>query len=57
VLGSALVLFAFSLLNKQSFFNEWWLVGALILLAAATAIAEGTQQDQSTDSAVDASFP
>jgi hypothetical protein len=40
VLGSALVLFAFNLLNKQSFFNQWWLVGALLLLALATAVAE-----------------
>ena len=36
-LGAALVQFVFDHLNKQSFFNHWWLVSGLLLLAVATA--------------------
>jgi hypothetical protein len=42
VLGSALVQFAFDLVNKQSFFNEWWFVGGLLLLGVATAVSGAT---------------
>lgn len=35
-LGATFVLFAFSLANKQSFFNEWTLVLQLLVLSAAT---------------------
>jgi hypothetical protein len=39
-LGSAWVLGTFDLLNKQSFFNEWSLVGELVILAVATLDVE-----------------
>lgn len=41
VLGCALVQYVFDVVNKQSFFNHWWLVSGLLLLAVATAQREG----------------
>jgi hypothetical protein len=40
VLGCALVQYVFDVLNKQSFFNHWWFVSGLLLLAVATALHE-----------------
>lgn len=38
--GCAFVLLVFNILNKQSFFNEWWLVTGLLALALATPTAD-----------------
>lgn len=35
--GAVLVQYVFDIANKQSFFNHWWLVSGLLLLAVATA--------------------
>lgn len=40
VIGCAVVQYVFDLLNKQSFFNQWWFVTGLLLLAVATAARE-----------------
>jgi hypothetical protein len=40
VLGCAIVQYVFDVLNKQSFFNHWWFVSGLLLLAVATACRE-----------------
>lgn len=37
LLGCAVVLGAFGLVNKQTFVNQWWLVGALVLAGLALA--------------------
>ncbi|WP_380175105.1 hypothetical protein ACFEMC_07630 [Kineococcus sp. DHX-1] len=37
----AAVLFAANLVNKQAFYNQFWLVGALLLLAVAASAGEG----------------
>lgn len=42
LLGGAFALGVFNLLNKQTFFNEWWLVTSLLLAAAAAVEAEGS---------------
>lgn len=44
VLGCALVQYVFDVLNKQSFFNHWWFVTGLLLLAVATAEHERAQR-------------
>lgn len=44
VVGCALVQYVFDLLNKQSFFNQWWFVTGLLLLAAAVAQREHVAQ-------------
>jgi len=40
VVGAAFVLFAFDLVNKQSFYNEYSLVVGLLVLGAAVAVRE-----------------
>ena len=40
------------MLNKQSFFNHWWFVSGLLLLAVATAVHERTALEESDDRAV-----
>lgn len=44
VLGCALVQYVFDVLNKQSFFNHWWFVSGLLLLAVATAEHEAVDE-------------
>lgn len=49
LVGCAVVLSTFGLLNKQTFLNQWWLVSALIV--AGLALAERRQPSEALDSA------
>jgi hypothetical protein len=49
LVGCAVVLSTFGLLNKQTFLNQWWLVGALIV--AGLALAERRQLSEALSSA------
>ena len=49
VLGCALVQYVFDVFNKQSFFNHWWFVTGLLLLAVATAEHEQNQRKVSQE--------
>lgn len=53
VVGAALVQYVFDVLNKQSFFNHWWFVSGLLLLAVATAVHERTPLDEPDHRLVD----
>ncbi|HTZ43915.1 MAG TPA: hypothetical protein VMB79_08615 [Jatrophihabitans sp.] len=48
LIGSAVVLYAFDLFNKQSFENQWWFVCQLLLCGLAFAAAGGTEPDHVT---------
>jgi hypothetical protein len=48
LVGCAVVLSTFGLLNKQTFLNQWWLVGALIV--AGLALAERRQRSEALGS-------
>jgi hypothetical protein len=48
----ALVLLVANLVNKQAFYNQFWLVGALVVLSLAAGAAEGVAaQDRAPASA------
>jgi hypothetical protein len=47
-LSCAWVLAIFDLVNKQSFFNEWWLVTALVLVSIALIPAEAEPSSEQT---------
>ncbi len=49
LLGCAVVFSTFGLVNKQTFLNQWWLVGALIV--AALALAERRLKSEALGSA------
>jgi hypothetical protein len=49
LVGCAVVLSTFGVLNKQTFLNQWWLVGALIV--AGLALAERRQLSEALSSA------
>ena len=43
---AALVLLVANLVNKQAFYNQYWLVGALVLLALAAAAGPGATRSE-----------
>jgi hypothetical protein len=55
-LGCAWVLAVFHLANKQSFYNEWWLVIALLVVALALTGESPGRQRIEGDASSSASF-
>lgn len=51
-LGAAFVQYVFDLANKQSFFNHWWFVSGLLLLAVACLFADAESGGEPGASAV-----
>jgi hypothetical protein len=47
LIGSGVLLAVFSLLNKQSFLNQWWFVGALVVAGFAATAVSRTPRDGS----------
>ena len=50
-LGAAFVQYVFDLSNKQSFFNHWWLVSGLLLLAVTCLLAEDSDPSEERSAA------
>lgn len=51
-LAAALVLLVASLMNKQAFYNQWWLVGSLLLCAVAFGSASSPNRAPVTEGAL-----